>query len=470
MKSIARYPSGHLSGAENFMTQQNTLSNKSLRVILQEHYLWLISGGKDGKRADLSGHVLSGMNLVAANLEKAVLEGTVLEAADLRRANLREASLQGAGLQRANLRGADLRDANLRGAYLRDTNLQGAYLRDTNMQGAYLREANFQGAYLRDTNLKSAYLREANLQGAHLWRTDLRGADIQTVRFQSALMDNVIGVPFRDTPENIKRIIDGFDQQIKVLQERVRDAESVFSTDGMSDAERQEQVRELQDKISLLNEAKKQREEGLAQKQEEAAELQRQMKQLEQRTRRAQNALLGSLADVEKRIKSGGRFAFFSGLAGTLVLAVDAAIILSPLWSAWSQGMTADAVMYLLFNRLGPWSVVFYVIPAVVLVLIAAVFFYQQRKLLAEVRYYAAVKQHIEVFSGLLEAAQHTASAWDDPHRASEYVHETFNRIRDTLLHDLGDSFPIPDASVLDESADGVEPEERETKEPADWV
>nr|UOP04193.1 pentapeptide repeat-containing protein [Conchiformibius kuhniae] len=452
------------------MTQQNTLSSKALRVILQEHYLWLISGGKDGKRADLSGHVLSGMNLVAANLEKAVLEGTVLEAADMRRANLREANLQGAGLQRANLRGADLRDANLRGAYLRDTNLQGAYLRDTNLQGAYLREANFQGAYLRDTNLKSAYLREANLQGAHLWRTDLRGADIQTVRFQSALMDNVIGVPFRDTPENIKRIIDGFDQQIKALQERVRDAESVFSVTGASEAERQEEIRELQDKISLLNEAKKQREEGLALKQEEAAELQRQMKRLEQRTRRAQKALLESLHNVESRMKSGSRFAFFSGLAGTGVLAADVAIILSPLWSAWSQGMTADAVMYLMFNRLETWSVVFYVIPAVVLVLVSAVLFYQQRKLLAEVRYYAVVKHQIEVFAGLLEAAQHTAAGWDDPHRASEYVHETFTRIRDNLLHDLGESFPVPDVSVLDDKPEGGSPEETENKESADWV
>ena len=126
-------------------------------------------------------------------------------------------------------------------------------------------------------------------------------------------------------------------------------------------------------------------------------------------------------------------------------------------------------MVYLLFNKLGPWSVVFYVIPAVVLVLVSAVLFYQQRKLLAEVRYYAVVKHQIEVFAGLLDAAQHTASGWDDPHRASEYVHETFTRIRDNLLQELGDAFPVPDVSVFDDKTDGS-PEDMENKESADWV
>jgi uncharacterized protein YjbI with pentapeptide repeats len=58
--------------------------------------------------------------------------------------------------KRANLRGANLRGANLRGA-----NLQSAYL-----MGAYLQSANLMGAYLQSANLQSAYLEGANLEGA----------------------------------------------------------------------------------------------------------------------------------------------------------------------------------------------------------------------------------------------------------------------------------------------------------------
>ena len=87
-----------------------------LKVILDQHKLWIESGRKKGKRAYLLG---------------AYLLGADLEGADLEGANLQGADLQGANLQHAYLEGADLQDANLRGA-----NLRGAYLRGANLQGA----------------------------------------------------------------------------------------------------------------------------------------------------------------------------------------------------------------------------------------------------------------------------------------------------------------------------------------------
>ena len=72
-----------------------------LKVILDQHKLWIESGRKKGKRADLQGANLQGANLLGANL-------------------------QGADLLGANLQGADLEGANLEGAYLEGANLEGA--------------------------------------------------------------------------------------------------------------------------------------------------------------------------------------------------------------------------------------------------------------------------------------------------------------------------------------------------------
>ena len=85
---------------------------------LDQHRLWVESGGSQGTRADLSG----------ANLVEADLTG---------------ANLQGAQLQKANLRGADLSMANLR-----NTNLVEADLSETNLLGTEFSGANMMGANL----------------------------------------------------------------------------------------------------------------------------------------------------------------------------------------------------------------------------------------------------------------------------------------------------------------------------------
>ena len=107
-----------------------------LKVILDQHKLWIESDHQEGKRAILRG----------ANLEGANLEG----------ANLRGAYLRGAYLRGANLQGADLQDADLQGANLGGANLEGANLQSANLQGAYLEGATF------DLNFKKvAYFRNA---------------------------------------------------------------------------------------------------------------------------------------------------------------------------------------------------------------------------------------------------------------------------------------------------------------------
>ena len=122
-----------------------------LKVILDQHKLWIESGRKKGKSANLQGAYLQSANLEGANLQSANLEGANLQSADLRSANLEGVNLESANLEGADLRGADLRGANLEGANLQSANLEGANLLD-----AHLQDATF------DLNFKKiAYFRHA---------------------------------------------------------------------------------------------------------------------------------------------------------------------------------------------------------------------------------------------------------------------------------------------------------------------
>ena len=102
------------------------MNNDEIRVVLEQHKLWLNNEG--GEKADLQRADLKGANLRGANLKEA---------------NLRGADLQRANLKGANLRGADLQWADLEGANLEGVNLQRANLKGANLQWADLRRADF---------------------------------------------------------------------------------------------------------------------------------------------------------------------------------------------------------------------------------------------------------------------------------------------------------------------------------------
>jgi uncharacterized protein YjbI with pentapeptide repeats len=109
-----------------------------LKVILDQHKLWIESGRKKGKSANLQGAYLQSANLEGANLQSADLQS-----ADLRSANLESANLEGADLRGADLRGANLRDADLRDADLQDANLEGATFDLNFKKVAYFQNATF---------------------------------------------------------------------------------------------------------------------------------------------------------------------------------------------------------------------------------------------------------------------------------------------------------------------------------------
>jgi uncharacterized protein YjbI with pentapeptide repeats len=94
------------------------ISLLDLAEILDQHKMWVESGGESGVKADLCGVNLAHSDLTGVNLEGAFLQRATLTGADLSMANLRGASLVQADLKEANLLGTELRGANLMGANL----------------------------------------------------------------------------------------------------------------------------------------------------------------------------------------------------------------------------------------------------------------------------------------------------------------------------------------------------------------
>jgi uncharacterized protein YjbI with pentapeptide repeats len=111
-------------------------------LTLDQHRLWIETGGQQGSRGDLSGLNLTGADLTGVNLQGAQLTKTIFRDADLSMANLRGAILVEADLREANLLGAEFSGANLMGANLYGAEgLWAGRLGGTNLFDATLPEA-----------------------------------------------------------------------------------------------------------------------------------------------------------------------------------------------------------------------------------------------------------------------------------------------------------------------------------------
>ena len=104
------------------------ISKAELDKIIDNHKLWLSSGGTKGERANLRSANLRSADLRSANLSYANLSYADLSSADLSSANLRSANLSSANLSSADLSSANLRYADLSSADLSSANLSYADL------------------------------------------------------------------------------------------------------------------------------------------------------------------------------------------------------------------------------------------------------------------------------------------------------------------------------------------------------
>jgi uncharacterized protein YjbI with pentapeptide repeats len=109
---------------------------------LDQHRLWVESGGKEGIHGDFAGANLCDADLTAVNLQSAEMAKVNLRGADLSMANLRGTNLVEADLRETNLLGAEFAGANLMGANLYGAQgLWAGRLGGTNLFDATLPEA-----------------------------------------------------------------------------------------------------------------------------------------------------------------------------------------------------------------------------------------------------------------------------------------------------------------------------------------
>lgn len=101
----------------------------------------------------------------------------------------------------------------------------------------------------------------------------------------------------------------------------------------------------------------------------------------------------------------------------------------------WDLLSTIQYKFIALSGFLGHWSILFYTLPVLTILIIATTLLRHDQKLINEIRHFSAMKHQIELFSGLLEASQHAANSFNNPEKAAKYVEETFTMIRNKLLN-----------------------------------
>jgi len=139
------------------------VAGRDLDAILEEHALWVKSGGTQGKRANLEGEDLSGRTLAEAPLTNA---------------SLRRCDLSGSDFTKAELHGADLRHAEIIGGQMKEANLAVARLRHAHLRGCRMEGVNLKGADLAGADLSGSVFDGADLKGANLLGVLLAGADL----------------------------------------------------------------------------------------------------------------------------------------------------------------------------------------------------------------------------------------------------------------------------------------------------
>jgi len=176
--------------------------NPEYEQILQEHRVWLQSAGQKGKRADLTGVDLSGLEITEGDLRGAQLERTIFSNSEIRLGDFRAAdfgpnhrfpcTLTGAKFQGAILRSAifcsngNSQDSSSNQPFLFLADFSGA-----DLTNAIFRGTNFQlfanpemlsGADLTSADLSYSSIVGHNLQGTILRNTDLSHADLRAVQ------------------------------------------------------------------------------------------------------------------------------------------------------------------------------------------------------------------------------------------------------------------------------------------------
>ena len=146
---------------------EQELEEIPLQDALEDHKLWVNTGGQEGKQA-----AFQNADLRNADLEKIDLTQSALQMADFSGAQCREAVFRKCDLAGSKFIEADLQRVNMAVARLSGADFSKANMESANLLGADLTRANFRGASLQGSNFSGA-----NLNG-----TDLRGVDLSAAK------------------------------------------------------------------------------------------------------------------------------------------------------------------------------------------------------------------------------------------------------------------------------------------------
>ena len=109
------------------------IDHDEIREILKKHWL-LVSGRREGQRANLTSRDLSGLNLSGVSFQTLIAPGADFSRCTLVETNFTDADLftanfDNANCEKANFLHADIRGASFNGARLSGVNLEGADMR-----------------------------------------------------------------------------------------------------------------------------------------------------------------------------------------------------------------------------------------------------------------------------------------------------------------------------------------------------
>jgi uncharacterized protein YjbI with pentapeptide repeats len=176
----------------------NGISNDELMDRLAMHAVWIDDANAPGGRqltlvdTSVSGLVLRGATLAAANVVRCRFSEVTLEECDLSYSTLLESSFQSCRLTRCSFVKADMKETDFSSADLSGSDLTRADLTDASLKGADLTGCIVGWAWLSRTDLRDAVLVDAGFDGARLIGTKLHGANLPDVAsLRSAHVDGL---------------------------------------------------------------------------------------------------------------------------------------------------------------------------------------------------------------------------------------------------------------------------------------
>lgn len=269
----------------------------------------------------------------------------------------------------------NLSNKNLSGRNLSGADFSGSALVNTNFENSILKGATFKDAKAIRANFTHADLSEANFGLADLTDANLSNANLTNTKFINAYLENTIFENCIHTETADFR--NTIKQQQKDLLKQITSAK-----DSLAQA-----LKNTDTRISENNEQSK------------------------------------LLRETAKRL-------FYLDI---LLLIGIPILIWNP--CDWDLLSTIQYKFIALSGFLGHWSILFYTLPVLTILIIATTLLRHDQKLINEIRHFSAMKHQIELFSGLLEASQHAANSFNNPEKAAKYVEETFTMIRNKLLN-----------------------------------